>query len=224
MYIKDLHGTPPNAPDARQWLNNAREGGHIGKTAVFADAGKFSFTKWPCGKYCLTGFTGGLWQACPNENPGLTQYDEATEACIEFDVTEVPCNIRDDANNCIWKSGNNQCCGKVDCSAPIEEQKEEAEKPFCPSQDGTTRAFDGGQFEVMCGKAYWSSTYKWELDAKDPEACQKKCAADPKCQGTNFNFKDGRCSQHFVWDGQPAGPPNAAEKGDWVTFRPTKKR
>lgn len=95
MSIKDLHGTPPTAAYAKQWLNNNREGGHIGKTPTFANAGKFSFTKWPCGKYCLAGFNGGLWQACPNENPGLTQYAEATEACLEFDVTEVPCNIRD---------------------------------------------------------------------------------------------------------------------------------
>ncbi|GLI78199.1 hypothetical protein PoHVEF18_006506 [Penicillium ochrochloron] len=115
VFIKDLHGTPPTAADAKQWLNNNWEGGHIGKTPTFANAGKFSFTKWPCGKYCLAGFNGGLWQACPNENPGLTQYAEATEACLEFDVTEVPCNIRDDANNCLWNSGKNQCCGKVDC-------------------------------------------------------------------------------------------------------------
>jgi hypothetical protein len=220
--IKDLHGTPPTAAYAKQWLNNNREGGHIGKTPTFANAGKFSFTKWPCGKYCLAGFNGGLWQACPNENSGLTQCAEATEACLEFDVTEVPCNIRDDANNCLWNSGKNQCCGKVDCFTDKEEKdkKDDTPKPFSPTQDGTTRDFDGGQFQVMCGKAYWTGNLI-KHNAPDPEACQKVCAANPKCQGATFHFKASQCYNFWEWEGQPSGPPNANEKGDWVTFRPS---
>jgi hypothetical protein len=114
VYIKDLHGTLPDASDAGQWLDNKQNGGHIGKTPDFAKAGNFSITKWPCGKYCLTGFTDGLTQACPDVSPGISFDTRAKDSCIEFELLEVPCNLRDDVNNCIWKSGD-ECCDKIDC-------------------------------------------------------------------------------------------------------------
>ncbi|KAL1885635.1 hypothetical protein Plec18167_001130 [Paecilomyces lecythidis] len=114
VYIKDLHGSLPTAKDAGQWLDNKKNGGHIGKTTDFSKAGEFSITKWPCGKYCLSGFTDGLTQACPDVSPGISLDTRATDSCIEFELMEVPCDIRADENNCIWKSGD-QCCNKIDC-------------------------------------------------------------------------------------------------------------
>ncbi|KAJ5589245.1 hypothetical protein N7537_011923 [Penicillium hordei] len=119
VYIKDLHGTLPAATDAGQWLDNKQNGGHISKTPEFPNAGKFSVTKWPCGKYCLTGFNDGLTQACPDISPGISLDTRATDSCIEFELMEVPCNIRDDANNCIWKNGD-QCCNKIDCCGKLD--------------------------------------------------------------------------------------------------------
>jgi hypothetical protein len=43
-----------------QWLDAKQNGGHIGKTPTYDKAGKFTITKWPCGKYCLGGFGAGL--------------------------------------------------------------------------------------------------------------------------------------------------------------------
>lgn len=118
VYIRDIHGDlAEDSTDAKQWLNNRQNGRHISRTANFANAGKFSFTKWPCGKYCLTGFTQGLSQACPDVNPGITFDNKVTDSCIEFELLEVPCDIRANENNCIWKNGKNQCCGKIDCPA-----------------------------------------------------------------------------------------------------------
>ncbi|KAJ5433259.1 uncharacterized protein N7458_012415 [Penicillium daleae] len=93
VYIKDLHGTLPDASDAGQWLDNKQNGGHIGKTPDFAKAGNFSITKWPCGKHCLTGFTDGLTQACPDVSPGISFDTRAKDSCIEFELLGVPCNL-----------------------------------------------------------------------------------------------------------------------------------
>ncbi|KAJ5800212.1 uncharacterized protein N7518_002280 [Penicillium psychrosexuale] len=109
FYMKDLHGLLPEATDAGLWIDNTNNGGYIGKTYDFANAGNFLITKWPGGRYCLTGFSEGLAQAYPDVLPGLSFNSRAPDACIEFELTEVPCNIRDDANNCIW--GNGERCG-----------------------------------------------------------------------------------------------------------------
>lgn len=115
--IKDLHGAVDSGKGGGQWLDDSKNGRHIGRTANYEKAGKFSMTKWPCGKYCLTGFDAGLSQACPNSNPGITQRPLNPDACIEFELLEVPCDIRADKNNCIWKSSKNPCCGgAIDCS------------------------------------------------------------------------------------------------------------
>ena len=86
VHIKDLHGTLPAALDAGQWLDNKTNGGHIGKTPDYKLAGNFTITKWPCGKYCLTGFNTGLSQACPDVSPGISFDTFATDACIEFEL------------------------------------------------------------------------------------------------------------------------------------------
>ena len=118
-YIKDIMGSPLTAAGAGSWLNNAQGGVHIGKTTEIAQAGVFSITKWPCGKYCVSGFTQGLGMACPAEDPGITLYTNVAEACVEFTLVEVPCSIRSDQNNCIWKSPKKQCPdpeGENDCN------------------------------------------------------------------------------------------------------------
>ncbi|KAJ5372014.1 hypothetical protein N7517_004020 [Penicillium concentricum] len=64
----------------------------------------------------------GVAQACPNSNPGITLNTRATDSCIEFELLEVPCDIRSDENNCIWKNSKNQCCnGGIDCSSTSEQ-------------------------------------------------------------------------------------------------------
>ncbi|KAM5440111.1 hypothetical protein McanMca71_002731 [Microsporum canis] len=119
LYIKDLHGTPMDGADAGQWLNNAADGAHIGKTPDFTKAGRFAITKWPCGKYCITGAEFGLGPACPADQPALTFYTRSSEPCVPFELTEVPCRVRDIENNCIWHNGKDQCCDKIDCSERV---------------------------------------------------------------------------------------------------------
>ncbi|EGD87801.1 hypothetical protein H112_04271 [Trichophyton rubrum D6] len=116
LYIKDLHGTPMDGADAGQWMNNAADGPHIGKTPNFAMAGRFAITKWPCGKYCITGAELGLGPACPADQPALTFYTRSSEPCVPYELTEVPCSVRSIKNNCIWYNGKDQCCNKIDCS------------------------------------------------------------------------------------------------------------
>lgn len=116
IYIKDIHGNPGNGALPNRWLNSAMNGNHVGKTDNFAQAGKFSMTKWPCGKYCLGGFDYGLGPACPSNTPALTFFQNDKQACVPFDFTEVPCDVKAEANNCIWKTNEDQCCGgAVDC-------------------------------------------------------------------------------------------------------------
>ncbi|GAB1192041.1 hypothetical protein APSETT444_001225 [Aspergillus pseudonomiae] len=116
VYIRDLYGDVKTGANKGQWLNNAKDGAHIGKTKDFASAGKFSLSKWPCGKYCLGGVEWGVGPACPSLTPAITFFSQDPQMCTAFDLTEIPCDIKAPANNCIWKSGRNQCCGKVDCS------------------------------------------------------------------------------------------------------------
>ncbi|EAW11008.1 cysteine-rich secreted protein [Aspergillus clavatus NRRL 1] len=114
-YIRDMYGDLATGANKGQWLNNAQNGAHIGRTPNFALAGQFALSKWPCGKYCLGGFAAGIGPACPAEVPAMTFYSQDPQMCVPFDLTEVPCDIRDNANNCIWKNGD-QCCNKVDCA------------------------------------------------------------------------------------------------------------
>ncbi|KAN0079153.1 hypothetical protein V8E54_005666 [Elaphomyces granulatus] len=115
VYIKDLYGDVGTGAHAGQWLNNAQNGVHISRTPTFANAGQFSLSKWPCGKYCLGGFTSGVGPACPADTPAMTFYSQDPQMCVPFNLTEVPCDIKATSNNCIWKNGD-QCCNKVDCS------------------------------------------------------------------------------------------------------------
>lgn len=101
VYIKDMHGA--SQAQTGQWLNGALNGAHISKTSNFAQAGSFSISRWTEGAYCLTGFITGLDIACPTTDPSISFYTNGgSEACVPFDLIEVPCDIRDDANNCMW--------------------------------------------------------------------------------------------------------------------------
>ncbi|KAI1166441.1 cystein rich protein [Nemania serpens] len=113
VFIRDSRGDFITNANKNQWLIHAVDGGHIGRIPLFSMAGHFSVTKWICGKYCLGGFTEGIGPACPAITPALTFYTLDPEKCVEFEIIEVPCDSRSDANNCLWKSG--QCCDKVDC-------------------------------------------------------------------------------------------------------------
>ncbi len=117
IFIRDTYGDLATGANKNQWLNHAINGGHIARTPDFSLAGHFSISKWPCGKYCLGGFTEGIGPACPATTPAMTFYTQDPQMCVEFELTEVPCDLKSDANNCIWKSGD-QCCNKVDCSKP----------------------------------------------------------------------------------------------------------
>ncbi|PHH79204.1 hypothetical protein CDD82_2548 [Ophiocordyceps australis] len=239
IHIKDLHGTPPNSADAGQWLNNAAGGAHIGKTPDYAKSGNFSITRWPCGKYCLSGVQRGLGMACPSEDPSITFYGSVTEACVEYDLLEVPCKIRDNTNNCIWKNGKNQCCSKTDCSdagagdkpggkpgdkpdptgsAPPEptETKSPMEQ-LCPSKHDTTIEAFGVGFRILCG---WQFKPDEKVDTEknvlDPLSCHAKCAKDKNCQGANWDMLNLGCSCSKDWAA-------AIVEGNfsYVTFHPT---
>jgi hypothetical protein len=115
VYIKDLYGDLGTGANAGKWLNNAENGAHISRASTFETAGQFSLSKWPCGKYCLGGFTLGVGPAClVLDTPAMTFYPQDPQMCVPFNLTEVPCNIKAISNNCIWKNGD-QCCNKVDC-------------------------------------------------------------------------------------------------------------
>ncbi|KAG6014233.1 hypothetical protein E4U41_004895, partial [Claviceps citrina] len=114
VYIRDTYGDLATGANRGQWLNNAQNGAHIGRTPDFALAGKFSLSRWPCGRYCLGGFTAGVGAACPADVPAMTFYSQDPQMCVAFELVEVPCDLKNDANSCIWKSGD-QCCNKVDC-------------------------------------------------------------------------------------------------------------
>ncbi|KAJ5266341.1 hypothetical protein N7524_007359 [Penicillium chrysogenum] len=118
VYIKDVHGGPASQGglNPNQWLNNFKNGGHIRKTAKIGEAGEFTVTRWPCGKYCVGGFEYGLGPACPAPVPAITFLTLDKQACVPFDFVEVPCDVTSTSNNCIWKNGADQCCDKVDCS------------------------------------------------------------------------------------------------------------
>ncbi|TLD33959.1 hypothetical protein PspLS_00181 [Pyricularia sp. CBS 133598] len=108
IYIKDLHG--PTRAQTGQWLNGAVNGAHITKTPDFTKAGSFSISKWTCGTYCLSGFIHGLDIACPTSDPSISFYTTGdAEACVPFELIEVPCDIRDDANNCLWDQPVKKC-------------------------------------------------------------------------------------------------------------------
>ncbi|KAI1437653.1 cystein rich protein [Xylaria sp. CBS 124048] len=121
IYIRDTYGDLATGANKGRFLNNAANGVHIGRAPTFATAGKFSLTKWPCGKYCLGGADRGIGPACPADIPAMTFYPQDPQMCVAFELTEVPCDIKADTNNCIWNNGE-QCCNKVDCSGAAEKR------------------------------------------------------------------------------------------------------
>ncbi|KJZ79155.1 hypothetical protein HIM_01306 [Hirsutella minnesotensis 3608] len=117
VYIRDLHGDIATGANRGQWINNAANGAHLARTPKFPEAGHFTLTKWPCGRYCLGGASQGIGAACPAEVVSLTFYSQDPQMCFPWNLTEVPCDTKAIQNNCIWKGGRDQCCNKVDCSA-----------------------------------------------------------------------------------------------------------
>ncbi|CAI7641361.1 unnamed protein product [Penicillium viridicatum] len=182
----------------------------------------FSITKWPCSKYCLTGYVDGLRLAGPHTNRGLVLDASKSESCVELNVLEVPCSIRDASNNCAWKSSSNQCCGTVDCggdaiheeASPIVAEPEEP-LPYCPTQHGTTRTFNGVTFEVICSAAYSTTNRQAQDGISDPDACVQACAADPECQGANWKISTSKCIKHYVYTGQPS---RVNDMEDWFSY------
>lgn len=118
VYIRDLTGDPKTGANAGQWLNDARDGAHIGKTKTFARAGRFALTAWPCGKYCLGGVEQGIGPACPATTPALTFFSQDPQMCVPYELTEVPCDVKAASNSCVWGRGREQHCpAKVTCNA-----------------------------------------------------------------------------------------------------------
>lgn len=110
------------------WLDNANNGGHIAKTAEFAKAGRFTLSKWPCGKYCWSGYEEGIGPTCPSICVGISFWPEDRQACIPITIIEIPCDITDTANNCLWDSSGNQCCSPEKCANGPQLRVEEGEK------------------------------------------------------------------------------------------------
>ncbi|KAM4060479.1 hypothetical protein HRG_001962 [Hirsutella rhossiliensis] len=130
VYIRDLHGDIPTGANKGQWINNAANGAHLERTTKFAEAGHFTLTKWPCGRYCLGGVGQGVGAACPAETVSLTFYSQDPQMCFPWDLTEVPCDTKAITNNCIWKSGKEQCCEQDEGdSRPALNQPSAGHKP-----------------------------------------------------------------------------------------------
>ncbi|KAH8587869.1 hypothetical protein B0O99DRAFT_525998 [Bisporella sp. PMI_857] len=109
FYIKDIHGSANGGQAKRQWLNNAKDGSHISKTPHFSQAGIFTITKWPSGKYCLSGKDSGVGPTCPTEMLGATFTTLDDQSCVPITLLDVPCDIRSQENNCIWDTKKRQC-------------------------------------------------------------------------------------------------------------------
>lgn len=107
--IQDLHGDANTGNNKNQWLDDKKNGGHIGKTPDFDKAGVFSVTKWSCGKYCLTGLEQGLSPTCPSADPAITFLTKDKQACRSVEIEEVPCDVRAKSNNCLWDGGAGTC-------------------------------------------------------------------------------------------------------------------
>ncbi|QDS76104.1 hypothetical protein FKW77_006409 [Venturia effusa] len=114
---QDLHGNANGGQNSGWYIDAKTNGGHVGKTPDYEKSGRFTLTKWPCGKYCLGGFNAGFGPTCPSDLPAGTFTTHDKQSCIPIDVLEVPCDIHNIANNCIWHNGADQCCDKTDCSA-----------------------------------------------------------------------------------------------------------
>ena len=111
--ILDAYGVANSGNHANQWLNNNKNGAHIGKTVDYTNAGVFTISKWTRGKYCLGGFYDGVGPTCPSESPSLTFYTMDKQSCLPVELVEVPCDIHDNRNNCIWEKG------AAGCSEPL---------------------------------------------------------------------------------------------------------
>jgi hypothetical protein len=144
FYIKDIHGSANGGQDSKQWLNNASDGNHISKTPDFSQAGTFTITKWPCDKYCLSGFNVGVGPTCPTEMLGATFTTQDDQSCIPLTLLEVPCEIRSPANNCIWETKESQCGSKQEsknCKVPVA--------PVVPAVTNSTAVMTGDQPQVV---------------------------------------------------------------------------
>ncbi|KAE9964433.1 hypothetical protein BLS_008373 [Venturia inaequalis] len=130
---QDLHGNANGGQNAGWYVDGKTNGGHVGKTKEYAKSGRFTLTKWPCGKYCLGGYEAGFGPTCPSDLPAGTFTTHDKQSCIPIDVQEVPCDIHNIANNCIWHNGADQCCGKTDCSAAALRRT-----PAAPAADGAS--------------------------------------------------------------------------------------
>ncbi|KAL5598950.1 hypothetical protein BROUX41_003731 [Berkeleyomyces rouxiae] len=107
--IRDLHSDAAGQ-HANQWIDHKINGAHLKKVAEYNKAGVFSLTKWSCGKYCLSGDENhGLGPACPSNNIALTFLTRNKDVCRPIKITEIPCDNRDNANNCLWNKPINTC-------------------------------------------------------------------------------------------------------------------
>lgn len=140
--IKDIHGTANGGADAKQWLDNAKDGAHITKTADFLKAGNFTITKWPCGKYCLGGLDAGVGPTCPTEMVGATFTTMDDQSCIPMSLLEVPCDIRAGANNCIWDTKADQCAEYRSCSTQVVIDEKPSPIPSPPNPNPINPAGD----------------------------------------------------------------------------------
>lgn len=109
LRILDTYGIANGGTNANQWMNNNKNGAHIGKTADYKTAGVFTISKWTCGKYCLGGFEDGVGPTCPSDSPSLTFYTLDKQSCLPAELIEVPCDIHDNKNNCLWEKEPGSC-------------------------------------------------------------------------------------------------------------------
>lgn len=107
--ILDIHGASNTGAGANNFLDRKNNGDHISKTPNFNQAGRFTITKWTCGKYCLGGYDWGLGPTCPSLEPALTFNTLDKQSCLPLELVEVPCDINDPKNNCRWQKTPGSC-------------------------------------------------------------------------------------------------------------------
>ncbi|KJK86476.1 hypothetical protein H633G_09667, partial [Metarhizium anisopliae BRIP 53284] len=108
--ILDIHGASNTGAEANNFLDAKPNGGHIGKTPDYSAAGRFTITKWTCGKYCLGGAGNqGVGPTCPSLEPALTFNTLDAQSCLPLTLVEVPCDVRDRKNNCRWDKTPGSC-------------------------------------------------------------------------------------------------------------------
>ncbi|UKZ82537.1 hypothetical protein TrVFT333_010326 [Trichoderma virens FT-333] len=112
--INDIHGHANRGRGSKEWLSFSTNGGPYPITPIWNEAQRFSITRWVDGKYCMAAL-----------------YDVFdTQVCLPLGLFQVPCDIRDPENNCIWSKNSSNFEGP---RYQVTSENSEAEQPITRS-------------------------------------------------------------------------------------------